>query len=90
MATIPDLPHLFIVPGSLVAQVHREHQVFFKRHSIDILIYSGTGKQRAEFWSKGGPYHLSKHKPRHRVIIASHSVRAALNVYLACSLNVEN
>jgi SNF2-related domain len=71
---IPDLPHLFVVPGSLVAQVCHEHQVFFKAHSIDILAYNGTVKQRAEFWSDRGPYRASKHKPRHRIMIASHSV----------------
>ncbi|KAI6111419.1 P-loop containing nucleoside triphosphate hydrolase protein [Pisolithus sp. B1] len=70
---IPDLPHLFIVPGSLVEQVLHEHHVFLKPHSVDVFTYNGTAKQKAEFWSKNGPYKSSKHGPRHRIIIASHS-----------------
>ncbi|GLB33117.1 putative helicase [Lyophyllum shimeji] len=72
-ATVPDLPHLIIVPGTLLSQWETELKVVLKPKSFDILMY-GTGKAAHEqFWAPNGPFHTSKHKPSHRIIVASHS-----------------
>lgn len=70
-----DLPHLILVPGTVLNQWEAEAKVLLRPKSFDILMY-GIGKGVHEvFWSAEGDFRLSKHKPRHRIIIASHSVR---------------
>ncbi|RDB15031.1 Protein CHROMATIN REMODELING 5 [Hypsizygus marmoreus] len=71
--SLPDLPHLIVVPGTLLSQWQAELKTVFKPKSIDILMY-GTGKALHDhFWSKDGPFHTSNHRPSNRIIIASHS-----------------
>jgi SNF2 family DNA or RNA helicase len=71
---VPDAPHLIVVPGTLVSQWSNELKIFFRPHHIDIFLYSGGQAQLKEFWLQTGPYNQSKHKPCHRVILASHTV----------------
>lgn len=71
---IPDLPHLVVVPGTVLAQWEQEIKTLFRPASVDVLIY-GTGvAQHTAFWSQSGAYHSSKHRPINRIIVASHSV----------------
>ncbi|KAF8057085.1 P-loop containing nucleoside triphosphate hydrolase protein, partial [Lyophyllum atratum] len=72
-ATLPNLPHLILIPGTLLAQWEAELKVVFKPKSFDILIYPSEKKYISQFWVPDGPFHASKHQLCHRVIIASHS-----------------
>ncbi|RXW11304.1 hypothetical protein EST38_g14551, partial [Candolleomyces aberdarensis] len=70
---IPDLPHLVLIPGTLLRQWEHELQCFFKNKSIDLLVY-GTGlAEHKEFWKPDGLYHSSNHPASHRIILASQS-----------------
>jgi SNF2 family DNA or RNA helicase len=72
---LPDLPHLVVVPGTLLSQWDSELRVLLKPKSFDILMY-GTGKAlHDKFWAPDGPFHMSKHPARQKIIVASHSVR---------------
>jgi hypothetical protein len=74
---ILDLPHLIVVPGTILGQWEDEIKVLFKPKSFDILLY-GTGKAvHDQFWAVDGPFYTSKHKPRNKIILASHSVSHA-------------
>jgi len=72
---LPSLPHLIMVPGTLLSQWEGELKTLFRPGYFQILTY-GTGRATHEhFWSADGPYHGTKHKLSSNVIIlASHSV----------------
>ena len=71
---LQDLPHLVIVPGTVISQWERELKILLKPNMFDILVY-GSGKSLHEkFWADEGPYHSSKLSPCHQIIIAPHSI----------------
>ncbi|RXW15947.1 hypothetical protein EST38_g9910 [Candolleomyces aberdarensis] len=70
---IPSLPHLVIVPGTLLRQWEHELQCFFKNKSVDILMYESGIADHEEFWKPNGVYHSSNHPESHRIILAAQS-----------------
>lgn len=70
----PDLPHLVIVPGTLLAQWVTELKTFFRTRIVDILVYPTKRADHAKFWAPDGPYGSSILDLSHRIIVASHSV----------------
>ncbi|TFK31185.1 P-loop containing nucleoside triphosphate hydrolase protein, partial [Crucibulum laeve] len=68
---LPSLPHLIVVPGTLMLQWAKELKIFFKPHMIDILLYHAEKKARREFWSDKGPFYSSKQPGHHIFIITS-------------------
>ncbi|KAF8881145.1 P-loop containing nucleoside triphosphate hydrolase protein [Gymnopilus junonius] len=71
--TIPDLPILIIVPGTVQAQWASEFRLTVNPKAFDVMVY-GTGIQsHKEFWAKDGPFRRSNQPLSSRVIIASHS-----------------
>jgi hypothetical protein len=87
--TVPDLPHLIVVPGTLMAQWEHELKVFFQPKKVDILKYTGGPLQHEQFWDPVcGPFSMSKHDDHHKIILATHSVRKlTLHLSLAhCSV----
>lgn len=71
----PNLPHLVVVPGTLLAQWVTELKTFFRMRVVDILVYPTKRADHAKFWAPDGPYESSIHDPSRRIIVASHSVR---------------
>ena len=71
---LPLLPHLILVPGTLLSQWEHELKVAFKPKTFDIMLYGLGEKQHEHFWAEDGPYHSSKHKEFNRIILASQSV----------------
>ncbi|KAF8953874.1 P-loop containing nucleoside triphosphate hydrolase protein [Flammula alnicola] len=70
--SLPRLPHLIVVPGTLLSQWESELKTIFRRGAFDILIY-GTGKAvREQFWAMDGPFRTSKNDVN-KIILASHS-----------------
>ncbi|KAF8889787.1 P-loop containing nucleoside triphosphate hydrolase protein [Infundibulicybe gibba] len=80
--TIPKLPHLIVVPGTLVSQWEQEAKKFLLPKKMDILIYTAAKGQQQVFWSKSGPLANSKHEEQQKLIIASHS--ALQSDFLSC------
>jgi hypothetical protein len=72
---IPCLPHLIVVPGTLVGQWEQELKVVFQPNYVDILVYGAGLAQHQYFWSDAGPYKQANHPASSRIILASHSVR---------------
>lgn len=70
---LPELPHLIVVPGTLLSQWEGELKTVFKRGTVDILVYGTRKAARERFWAPDGPFHASKHVSN-KIIIASHSV----------------
>ncbi|PPQ93015.1 hypothetical protein CVT25_006099 [Psilocybe cyanescens] len=71
-STLPRLPSLILVPGTLIAQWETELKTIFKRGSVDILVYGTSKIQRIQFWDPKGPFHTSKNDVN-KIIIAPHS-----------------
>jgi SNF2 family DNA or RNA helicase len=71
---IPDLPSIIVVPGNLIAQWRDEIHTFFLPKSLDVLIYPNTLRGREEFWSNSGPWKMSTHDMRRRVVLVAHQV----------------
>lgn len=76
--TVPDRPHVVVVPNSLVDQWHGELKVFFQPHTIDIFRVPTGAKGVTEFWKPGGVYDKSLHNPIFRVVICPSSVSTAV------------
>jgi len=70
---LPQLPHLIVVPGTILSQWEVELKTLFLPQSVDIFVYTG-GKSRAAFWAADGPFHSSKLELGYRIIIATHTV----------------
>lgn len=71
---VPSLPHLIVVPGTLVKQWEKELKTFFQPRKVDILVYHASKEARIEFWQEGGVYASSNHSLHQRIILASESV----------------
>lgn len=76
--SIPNKPHLIIVPGTILAQWESEIKMALNPKAFDLFIYT-TGKAfREEFWSDEGLFAQSEQPAANRIILASHSVRHLL------------
>jgi SNF2 family DNA or RNA helicase len=71
---ISDLPHLIIVPNSLIDQWTSELRVFFAPKSIEIYVHPASEKDFQGFWE--GPWKTSTMPMIHRIILMTHSVRS--------------
>ncbi|RXW14683.1 hypothetical protein EST38_g11168 [Candolleomyces aberdarensis] len=71
--TVPSLPHLVVVPGTLIRQWEHEIQCFFKKGSVDIFIYGTRFADHEVFWSQDGVVYSSNQPPSHRIILTSQS-----------------
>jgi hypothetical protein len=72
---IPNLPHLIIIPGTILKQWESEIKTALNPKAFDLFIYK-TGKDfRLKFWSKTGPFALSNQPAANKIILATHSVR---------------
>ncbi|KAG2063203.1 hypothetical protein BDR04DRAFT_1164116, partial [Suillus decipiens] len=71
-ARIPNLPHIVIVPNSLLGQWSSELRIFFAARKIEIYQYPTAEKEFARFWT--GPWETSKMPFINRVILVTHSV----------------
>ncbi|KAH7918095.1 hypothetical protein BV22DRAFT_1051967 [Leucogyrophana mollusca] len=69
--SVPDLPHLIIVPNGLVNQWYSELRTFFKPNIIDIHIFPTASKDWPAFWE--GQWDKSTTPMIHRIILVSHS-----------------
>ncbi|KAJ8581744.1 hypothetical protein M405DRAFT_846837 [Rhizopogon salebrosus TDB-379] len=74
--SIPDLPHVIVVPNSLTAQWYSELRIFFARKSIEIYHYPTAEKEFSLFWT--GHWAESKMPMIHRIILVPHSVMATM------------
>jgi SNF2 family DNA or RNA helicase len=73
--TLPNLPHLVIVPGTLLSQWEAELRTLFNPKFFKILMYTPGKALREDFWSEDGPFYSTRQKLASNVIIiASHSV----------------
>ncbi|RXW14189.1 hypothetical protein EST38_g11666 [Candolleomyces aberdarensis] len=72
-AKVPNLPHLILVPGTIVAQWVHELQVLFKPNAVVILLYPSNLSEREWFWGPDGPFAQTKLPPFQRIILAPHS-----------------
>ncbi|EAU80360.1 hypothetical protein CC1G_12776 [Coprinopsis cinerea okayama7 len=70
-ATLPALPHLILVPPTLLGQWEHELKCYFRPKSVEILVYGRNASESGSFWSAGGPFQSSKHHPAHKIILAS-------------------
>ncbi|KAG1784565.1 P-loop containing nucleoside triphosphate hydrolase protein [Suillus plorans] len=71
-ATIPSLPHVIVVPNSLVRQWYAELRTFFAPKAVEIYEYPTAEKQFRAFWT--GDWATSKTPLVNRIILVSHSV----------------
>ncbi|KAH6893874.1 P-loop containing nucleoside triphosphate hydrolase protein [Coprinopsis sp. MPI-PUGE-AT-0042] len=69
--TIEPLPHLIIVPGTLMAQWEHELKCFFRWKFVDVLLYKSGLKAHREFFRPDGHFLSSPYPPSHRIVIAS-------------------
>ncbi|KAF4611118.1 hypothetical protein D9613_006452 [Agrocybe pediades] len=72
-SVVPSLPHLIVVPGTLISQWHHELKAAFQPGYVDILLYGQGLEQHEFFWSEQGLYQKTNHPPHCRIILASHS-----------------
>jgi TATA-binding protein-associated factor len=77
--TLPNSPHLIVVPGTLLSQWEAELKTLFNPKYFKVLLY-GTGKAvHDSFWSEDGPFHNTKEQVcANVVIVASHSVSSKI------------
>lgn len=78
-AEIPTLPHLVVVPGTLLHQWEKEIKTFFLSKKVEILLYHSEKTSRAQFWGDSGPFKQSQHKMHQVIILAADTVRHELN-----------
>jgi hypothetical protein len=72
--TIPNLPHLVIVPGTILEQWKSVMRIFLNPKAFDLFVYTTGQPFRQEFWSESGPFAQSKQPHANRIILATHSV----------------
>ncbi|KAF9470046.1 hypothetical protein BDN70DRAFT_940144 [Pholiota conissans] len=70
---IPSLPHLIVVPGTLLSQWVDELHILFNPRAVDIYMYPTSKDERQKFWATDGPFHSSNHQLSNRIILAPHS-----------------
>jgi TATA-binding protein-associated factor len=75
---VPSLPHLVVVPLTLMGQWEKEIKTFIQPHKVDIFLYHANKQARTQFWGSEGPYQKSKHEPHQKWIIATENVRHIL------------
>jgi hypothetical protein len=71
-ALIPNLPHVIIVPNSLVNQWYSELRTFYAPGTIEIYRYPSAEAEFGDFW--GGHWATSNTPLIHRIILVTHSV----------------
>ena len=74
MKTLACLPHLVLVPGTLLGQWDAEIRSWFQPKRVDILLYKAGKGAGQSFWGEDGLYSQSKHMPSQQIIVTSHSV----------------
>ncbi|KAF8951749.1 P-loop containing nucleoside triphosphate hydrolase protein, partial [Flammula alnicola] len=84
---IPCLPHLILVPGTLLAQWLDELHILFAPGAVDLFTYPTSKEEREMFWAPDGPFHSSNHDLSNRIILAPHSAlqKDFQSLYLAKS-----
>ncbi|KAG2340580.1 hypothetical protein BDR05DRAFT_1002399 [Suillus weaverae] len=70
--SIPDLPHIIIVPNSLLAQWTTELRTFFAPQTIEIYHFPSAAKDFGAFWT--GAWAKSKMPFINRIILVTHLV----------------
>lgn len=71
---VPDLPHIVVVPNSLVDQWHGELRAFFRPKMIEIIRVPTGAKQLTKFWRKNGDFDKAQHRAIFRVVLCPSSV----------------
>jgi TATA-binding protein-associated factor len=72
--SLPLLPHLIVVPGTILGQWESELRVIFKPGTVDIFVYESGKDAQEKFWDSSSAFSKSLHSAN-RIVIASHSVR---------------
>ncbi|KJA17089.1 hypothetical protein HYPSUDRAFT_206460 [Hypholoma sublateritium FD-334 SS-4] len=70
---IPHLPHLIVVPGTLMSQWIDEIRTLFAPKGIDILTYPMAKDERQFFWGPNGPFTATNHSPSSIIIFVTQS-----------------
>ncbi|KAG2122464.1 P-loop containing nucleoside triphosphate hydrolase protein [Suillus bovinus] len=73
---IPNLPHVIIVPNSLINQWYSELRTFFAPGAVEIYRYPSAESEFGDFWN--GPWATSATPLIHRIILVTHSIMATL------------
>lgn len=73
LTVLPNLPHVIVVPGTVIDQWQSEIKTLFIAKSFDVLVYSSNKTERELFWAPTGPFHRSLHEPANRIILVSES-----------------
>ncbi|KAF8872160.1 hypothetical protein BD779DRAFT_1679866 [Infundibulicybe gibba] len=73
IGVVPDLPHLIIVPNTLVDQWCKELRTFFKPHYIDIFRMPTAAKDYMRFFKAGGEWSRAQHRCILRVVLIAQS-----------------
>ncbi|KAG1817543.1 uncharacterized protein BJ212DRAFT_1299094 [Suillus subaureus] len=76
--SIPNLPHIIIVPNSLINQWYSELCTFFAPKAVEIYFYLTAGIAFDEFWK--GPWAMSTTPLIHHIILVTHSVHEMRNL----------
>ena len=79
---IPRLPHLILVPGTLISQWLDELYTLYAPGSVDVFVYPSSVQEQELFWAPDGPFYSSRHEMSNRIILAPHSVRSSLTFLL--------
>ena len=83
---IPHLPHLVVVPGTLLSQWIDEIRTLFAPKGIDILTYPMGKDERQFFWGPNGPVAVANHSLSSIVIFVTQSV-SEFDAYSSASTN---
>ncbi|CAA7271229.1 unnamed protein product [Cyclocybe aegerita] len=70
---LPDLPHLVIVPTTLMDQWQTELRKVYKPSAFDIFLYQAGKADHDAFWAPDSPFSTSRQPESNKIIIASHS-----------------
>jgi SNF2 family DNA or RNA helicase len=69
---VPDLPHLIIVPGSVLQQWLMEIKRFFKPEAVDVFQLPTAKDEAKKMWE--GPWASSDQPMYRRIVVTAHSV----------------
>jgi hypothetical protein len=74
--TIPEHPHLLVVPATSVAQWINQIKVFFARGNIEVYAFPTAAADQKLFWEgEHSSWAKSTMRLTHRIIVMAHSVR---------------